>query len=183
MNREQSLVELVDPGGEPVGAVTVAEAHAAPGQLHRAFSVLLLDDDGRVLLQQRSTSKTRFPLRWANACCGHPAPGEDLIMAASRRLGEELGVAGVGLTPLGVYMYRADDPVTDRVEYEYDHVLVARVDGQALRPDPAEVAAVRWATFDEVRQGIATEPWSYAPWLSGVVTVWQAAGAEPPGER
>ena len=47
---------------------------------------------GRTLLQQRAAAKTRFPLRWANACCGHPAPGEAVTVAAARRLGEELGV-------------------------------------------------------------------------------------------
>ena len=65
------------PTGRPIGSATVDEAHQAPGQLHRAFSVFLRDADGRVLLQQRAAAKTRFPLRWANTCCGHPAPGEE----------------------------------------------------------------------------------------------------------
>jgi isopentenyl-diphosphate delta-isomerase len=33
-----------------------------------------------------------------------------------------------------VYVYRALDPVTERVEHEYDHVLVGRLDGEAPRP-------------------------------------------------
>lgn len=62
-------VELVDPAGRPVGSATVTRAHAPPGRLHRAFSVLLLAPDRhRLLLQQRAAGKTRFPLRWANAC-------------------------------------------------------------------------------------------------------------------
>src|SRR4051794_29088377 len=74
--RETQLVELDDADGVAIGSCTVAEAHTAPGQLHRAFSVMLLDDLGRVLVQQRAAVKTRFALRWANACCGHPAPGQ-----------------------------------------------------------------------------------------------------------
>jgi isopentenyl-diphosphate delta-isomerase len=176
-------VELVDRVGAPIGSATVAQAHAAPGQLHRAFSVLLFDDQQRLLLQQRAAGKTRFPMRWANTCCGHPAPGEDPVVAASRRLGEELGVAGVDIAPIGVYVYRAEDPVTERVEHEYDHVLVGRLNGSRPDPDPAEVAAIRWAGLDEVLRAIGTEPWSYAPWLAGVVSVWHAAATEPPGER
>jgi isopentenyl-diphosphate delta-isomerase len=72
--REAQLAELVDPDGAATGACAAAEAHTAPGRLHRAFSVLLLDDLGRVMIQQRAAVKTRFALRWANACCGHPAP-------------------------------------------------------------------------------------------------------------
>jgi isopentenyl-diphosphate delta-isomerase len=193
MNREESFVELVDRVGAPIGSATVAQAHAAPGQLHRAFSVLLFDDQQRLLLQQRAAGKTRFPMRWANTCCGHPAPGEDPVVAASRRLREELGIAGVSIAPIGVYVYRAEDPVTERVEHEYDHVLVGRLNGSRPDPDPdnrpdpdpdpAEVAAIRWAGPDEVLRAIGTEPWSYAPWLAGVVSVWRAAAAEPPGER
>jgi isopentenyl-diphosphate delta-isomerase len=180
MSREQMPVELVDADGLAVGSTTVAAAHAAPGLLHRAFSVLLVDGTGRLLLQQRAEAKTRFPLRWANACCGHPAPGKDLVTEASRRLDEELGLGSIALRPLGVYVYRALDPATDRVEHEYDHVLVGEVKGETPRPDPGEVAALRWADPAEVRRAIAREPRSYAPWLSGVIAAWDAA-AEPGG--
>jgi isopentenyl-diphosphate delta-isomerase len=183
MSREQALVELVDVNGAPVGSATVGEAHAAPGHLHRAFSVLLVDDRGRLLLQQRAATKTRFPMRWANACCGHPSPAADLIASAAARVHEELGLDSIDLEPIGVYVYRALDPVSARIEYEYDHVLVGRVDGQPASPDPAEVAAVRWAFPDEIRADIAAEPSSYAPWLSGVIAVWHPATTEPSGDR
>ena len=183
MSREEALVELVDVGGSAIGSATVADAHAAPGTLHRAFSILLVDNAGRLLLQQRAATKTRFPLRWANACCGHPGPGADLVEAASARLHEELGVRPVELRPIGVYVYRALDTVTERVEHEYDHVLIGHVDGMEFDPDPDEVAALRWISPGELNREIATQPWSYAPWLAGVITVWNATAAEPPGER
>jgi isopentenyl-diphosphate delta-isomerase len=62
-------------------------------------------------------------------------------------------------------------------------VLVGHLTNGVPRPDPAEVAALRWAYLDEVTREIATQPWSYAPWLAGVISVWNAAAAEPPGER
>ena len=167
--RESHLVELVDELGTPLGSATVQHAHQAPGQLHRAFSVFLTDDTGRVLLQQRAAVKTRFPLRWANTCCGHPAPGEDLTVAAGRRLTEELGIEAMPMTEIGVYAYRAEDPTTGRVEHEYDHVLLGRVpDGVEFRPDPAEVARLRWVAPAELLDRMAGDPESYAPWLGGV---------------
>jgi isopentenyl-diphosphate delta-isomerase len=167
-----SLVELVDAAGQATGSSTVDEAHTAPGQLHRAFSVHLIDPAGRILLQRRAAVKTRFPLRWANACCGHPAPGEAVAVAAARRLAEELGVTGVALTEIGVYRYRADDPATGRVEHEYDHVLVGHVPADVpMSPDPDEVAAVRWLTPAELGREIGAEPAAYAPWLAGVATL------------
>jgi isopentenyl-diphosphate delta-isomerase len=172
VTREHDLVELVDRTGTACGASTVDEAHQPPGQLHRAFSVLLMDGDGRLLLQRRAAVKTRFPLRWANACCGHPAPGVPVAEAAVRRLDDELGVVGVDLSEVGVYVYQASDPATGRVEHEYDHVLLGRVDADlALLPDPAEVAEVRWAFPREIDDDLAEQPDSYAPWLAGVLAL------------
>ncbi|MEV6634294.1 isopentenyl-diphosphate Delta-isomerase [Actinoplanes sp. NPDC051470] len=179
MNRESHLVELVDADGAAIGSMTVDEAHRAPGQLHRAFSVLLRDPDGRVLLQQRAAVKTRFPLRWGNTACGHPGPGEDLVDAAARRLEEEIGISGVTLSVVGVYPYYAEDPASGRVEYEYDHVLIGTVPAAVpTGPDPAEVAALRWAPADELRDQVAADSRTYVPWLRGVLGV--AADAPAP---
>ncbi|GAA4714403.1 isopentenyl-diphosphate Delta-isomerase [Phytohabitans rumicis] len=170
--RESHLVELVDDTGHAIGQSTVDAAHQAPGQLHRAFSVLLVDAGGRLLLQRRAAVKTRFPLRWANACCGHPEPGQPVTEAAARRLTEELGLAAGPLTEVGVYAYSAADPATGRVEVEYDHVLLGRHDHDVpMNPDPAEVAALRWVTPAELSVDIKARPDEYAPWLGGVLAV------------
>ena len=176
--RESHLVELVDDAGRPVGESTVDAAHRAPGQLHRAFSVLLVDGAGRLLLQRRAAVKTRFALRWANACCGHPAPGEPVVSAASRRLTEELGISGVPLREVGLYVYRAEDPASGRVEHEYDHVLLGSFDASVpVRFDPDEVAAVDWVAPSRVDADLRRSPDSYAPWLAGVLGAWRAASA------
>ncbi|WP_345024496.1 isopentenyl-diphosphate Delta-isomerase, partial [Streptomyces sedi] len=171
-SREAQLVELVDTDGAATGSATVAEAHTPPGRLHRAFSVLLLDEDGRMLVQRRAEVKTRFALRWANACCGHPSPGDTLVEDAERRLAEEIGVRGAALHRAGVYVYRAEDPATGRVEHEYDHVLVGRVPvGTELSPDPEEVADVRWVPPARLRRELADDPEHFAPWFAGVLGV------------
>lgn len=179
--RESQLVELVDADGAAAGSCTVAEAHTAPGRLHRAFSVMLLDDRGRVLVQQRAAEKTRFALRWANACCGHPAPGQGVRAAAALRLGEEVGIRGVTLREAGVYLYRAEDPRTGRVEHEYDHVLVGQVPATSrVCLDPAEAADARWTVPGRLRADLSASPDQYAPWLGGVLAVATEASSRLP---
>ncbi|WIM96689.1 isopentenyl-diphosphate Delta-isomerase [Actinoplanes oblitus] len=179
--RETHLVELVDGDGRAVGSATVADAHQEPGRLHRAFSVFLQDAEGRVLLQRRAAVKTRFPLRWGNSCCGHPGPGETVTEAAGRRLAEELSVRDVALTEVGTYTYRAADPVTGRVEHEYDHVLVGRLpDGVVPEPDPAEIAELRWVSPPSLRADLPAAPQSYAPWLAGVFEVLLGSLSQQP---
>lgn len=173
-NREEHLVELVDAAGRAIGTCTVAEAHTLPGRHHRAYSVLLAGPDG-VLLQRRAEVKTRFPLRWSNTCCGHPAPAGDLPASAAQRLAEEMGVTGVELREVGEFDYRAEDAATNRVEDEHDHVLVGFVDGVTPVPDPAEVAEWRWVPLPELRAGVAADPDAYTPWLSGVLRLAEPA--------
>lgn len=184
-DREQLLVELVDRAGQPIGACPVRDAHSAPGRLHRAFSVLLYDPAGRVLLQQRAAVKTRFALRWSNTCCGHPAPGEDLVAAATRRLAEELGIGAAQITPLaeaGVLRYRAADAATGRVEYEWDHVLVATLTGGAPAPDPGEVREVRWVRPGALEAEVAARAGEFTPWLAGVLGIAGGNGGDGDGD-
>ena len=42
------------------------------GMLHRAFSVFLFNEEGKLLLQQRAASKITYPLYFTNTCCSHP---------------------------------------------------------------------------------------------------------------
>lgn len=177
-DRERLFVELVDDAGAAAGACTVAEAHTAPGREHRAFSVLLYDTAGRVLLQQRAATKTRFALLWSNTCCGHPEPGQAVAEAAIVRLTEELGMDRDDTPPLtdvGVHRYRALDEATGRIEREWDHVLVGVLTGPLPTPDPVEVASIRWMDSELLQSDLARDPDSYTPWLPGVVQVAVAA--------
>jgi isopentenyl-diphosphate delta-isomerase len=135
------------------------------GLKHLAVSVFLLDGD-RTLLQQRAAGKYHSAGLWANSCCTHPHWSEHYAVTAARRLREELGVTGLTLRRRPSVEYRAE--VGDGlVEHELVHIFTAevRAGALALRPDPAEVAAVRWVTLDGLAAEIAAEPGRFAPWL------------------
>jgi isopentenyl-diphosphate delta-isomerase len=150
---QQPVVVLVSETGAAVGTMTKLAAHRAPGRLHRAFSVLLLDSSGRLLIQRRARTKYHFAGLWSNSCCGHPAPGQDVLDAASIRLADELGLAVPPgrLRRIGAVVYRAADPVSGLVEWEFDHVVVGSVRG---RPDPndAEVEEVAFVSLDDLER-------------------------------
>jgi isopentenyl-diphosphate delta-isomerase type 1 len=87
----ESLI-LVDEADREVGHLSKAECHHGRGVLHRAFSLLIFNGDGELLLQQRAASKRLWPLYWSNSCCSHPRRAESMETAIHRRLREELGV-------------------------------------------------------------------------------------------
>ena len=88
---DYSKVILVDTRDRVTGTMEKMEAHEK-AVLHRAFSVFLFNLKGEMLLQQRALTKYHSGGLWTNACCSHPAPGEETATAARRRLGEELGL-------------------------------------------------------------------------------------------
>ncbi len=55
------------------------------------IAVFILNHDGQVLLQKRSSTKKHYPNMWA-LCTGHVEEGESARVAAIRELEEELGV-------------------------------------------------------------------------------------------
>jgi len=161
-------IVYVDGRDRPVGVASKLAAHAAPGRLHRAFSVQLADAGGRLLLQRRADAKYHFRGLWANSCCGHPGPGDVTSEAAARRTFEELGVWPRDLVACGSFVYEARDAASGLVEHEFDHVYVGRLDAEP-RPDPAEVSAVRLVAPDELAAELTAAPETFVPWLSQVL--------------
>lgn len=161
-------VDLLD---RRVGSATKLNVHVE-GVLHRAFSVMLLRDGEtgpELLIAKRAACKYHSVGLWANSCCSHPRDGEELLKAAERRVAEELGVAPVGLRELGSFVYRAvfDNGLT---EYEYDHVVVGRCEGE-LALDPNEVSEARWVPAADLAREIEKHPERFTAWAPTVAAM------------
>ncbi|EFL22066.1 isopentenyl-diphosphate delta-isomerase [Streptomyces himastatinicus ATCC 53653] len=156
---ESIMLELVDEAGTTIGTAEKLAAHLAPGQLHRAFSVFLFDERGRLLLQRRALGKYHSPGVWSNTCCGHPYPGEPPFVAAARRTGEELGIAPALLGEAGTVRYNHPDPASGLVEQEYNHLFVGLLK-ETPRPDPQEIGETAFVTPDELAKLRAEGPFS-----------------------
>ena len=169
---------LIDDDDNPLGPGSKVLCHLGEGRLHRAFSVLLFDSEGRLLIQKRAGSKITFPGVWANTCCSHPLytpeeleDGVGVKRAAIRKLGQELGISSehVSVDDFQLisrlhYQARADERW---VEHEIDHVLVLRADVD-IEVNPNEIEEIRWVTADELADMIAGTPDNdtlIAPWF------------------
>ena len=134
------------------------------GLRHPAVSVFALRA-GRILLQRRALTKYHTPGLWANTCCTHPHWGEAARDCADRRMGEELGLAGLDLRPAGRVEYRAD-VAGGMTEHEVVDIFTAELpEGREPAPNPAEVAATDWVTPAALMADLAARPERYTPWL------------------
>ncbi|MCH0541671.1 isopentenyl-diphosphate Delta-isomerase [Streptomyces sp. MUM 203J] len=172
------MLELVDENGTTIGTAEKLSAHQAPGRLHRAFSVFLFDEEGRLLLQRRALGKYHSPGVWSNTCCGHPYPGEAPFAAAARRVYEELGVSPSLLAEAGTVRYNHPDPASGLVEQEYNHLFVGMVQAP-LRPDPQEVEETAFVTAQELAERHASAPFS--AWFMTVLDAARPAVKELTG--
>lgn len=161
----KEMVTLIDESGNDVGAAEKLEAHQK-GLLHRAFSILVFNSKGEILLQQRALDKYHSPGLWANTCCGHPRPGEPLEQAAHRRLQEEMGF---DCELKEIFSFRYFKEFEDGlIEHELDHVFEGSYDGP-VRPNESEVAQHKWVTWDFLVEDLAKNPEKYVYWLREIV--------------
>lgn len=158
-------VILVDKDDNEVGQMEKQAAHVA-GELHRAFSVILLNSKRQMLIQKRAADKYHCPNLWTNACCSHPRPGESIMDAAHRRLGEELN-ADASFRSLYSFQYKAkfDNGLT---EHELDHVLLGWMNNTPIF-NPKEISSLRWIYKDTLLNEMKENPEMYTPWFLLIV--------------
>lgn len=154
-------VILVDAEDNPVGTMEKMEAHEK-GLLHRAFSVLIFNSKGELLLQKRASSKYHSGGLWTNTCCSHPAPNETVAVAAKRRLKEEMGI---DLQPVFAYKFTYKAPLDQNlIEHEVDHVFTATFDG-VPQVNTHEVEDWKFVEISQLLHDIQAHPDRYTPWF------------------
>ena len=159
----EEQVILVDADDREIGTLGKLAAHENGGVRHRAFSVFIVDPQGRWLLQRRAADKYHFPGLWTNACCSHPRPGEATADAAHRRLREELGF-DCPLTERFQFEYRATSAAEGLTEHELDHVFTGTWAGP-VAPDPEEVETTRWVEPKALDAEVRARPETFTPWF------------------
>ena len=158
-------VILVDTRDQETGTMEKMEAHKK-GVLHRAFSILLFDTSGKVLLQKRSQNKYHSSGLWTNTCCSHPLPGESLEAATRRRLKEEMGI-DMQPTFSHTFIYKAELD-SELIEHELDHVFVGTFSGTPV-VNKKEVDDWKYVDLAWLRKDMAAHPEAYTVWFKLIV--------------
>ncbi|HEY9005841.1 isopentenyl-diphosphate Delta-isomerase [Ohtaekwangia sp.] len=154
-------VILVDEQDNATGTMEKLEAHEK-GMLHRAFSILIFNSKGEMLLQKRAAGKYHSGGLWTNTCCSHPLPDETMEQATRRKLKQEMGI-DLQTEYAYKFIYKAalDHGLT---EYELDHVYAAVFDGEpAINTE--EVEAWKYMDIASLKHDAAAHPERYTYWF------------------
>ncbi|MGY5144481.1 MAG: isopentenyl-diphosphate Delta-isomerase [Candidatus Nitrosopumilus sp. bin_32a] len=160
----EEYVILVDENDNPIGSEEKVKCHLPNGKLHRAFTALLFDDDGRLVLTKRAKEKMLWPNDWDGTFASHPRESETYVSSGERRMPEELGIKGT-LDYLHKFEYHV--PYKDvGSENEICGTLIGIIDKSTeLKKIEGEIDEIKWISSKELIGELNKNPQIYCPWM------------------
>ncbi len=160
----EEFIILVDENDNPIGSEEKIKCHLPNGKLHRAFTALLLDKNGRLVLTRRSKEKMLWPNDWDGTFASHPRKSETYVSSGERRMPEELGITGT-LDYLHKFEYHV--PYKDvGSENEICGTLIGIIDESTeLKEIEGEIDEIKWITSKELIVELKKNPQIYCPWM------------------
>ena len=160
----EEFVILVDKNDNPIGTEEKVKCHLPDGKLHRAFTVLLFDKDGNLVLTKRAKEKMLWPGNWDGTFASHPRESETYVSSGERRMPEELGIEGK-LDYLHKFEYHA--PYKDvGSENEICGTLIGIIN-KASEPKEieGEIDEIKWISAKELLSELKINSQIYCPWM------------------
>ncbi len=160
----EEFVILVDKNDNPIGNEEKVKCHLPNGKLHRAFTALLFDNEGRLVLTRRAKEKMLWPNDWDGTFASHPRKSETYVSSGERRMPEELGICD-NLDYLHKFEYHA--PYKDiGSENEICGTLIGVIDKSTeLKEIAGEIDEIKWISSKELVAKLKENPKIYCPWM------------------
>ena len=159
------FIALVSPSDCITGYAPKLLVHQQ-GLLHRAFSIVVFNDKGEMLLQKRAATKYHSGGLWTNTCCSHLIEGKDMETYMHERLQHEMGF-DCELQFAFSFHYTANFD-NGLIENEIDHVYTGKWNDTPL-PDPTEADGYRWATPESIKSEIKLHPELFTVWFREII--------------
>jgi isopentenyl-diphosphate delta-isomerase len=160
----EEYVILVDQDDNPIGKEDKVKCHLPNGKLHRAFTALIFNGDGKLLLTKRSEGKMLWPNDWDGTVASHPRESETYVSSAERRMPEEIGIS-CKMNYVNKFEYHV--PYKDiGSENEICGTLIGMVDSfdnSCMIKD--EISEVKWINPDELKNELEQNKDIYCPWM------------------
>ena len=157
-------VILVDENDNPIGKEDKVKCHLPNGILHRAFTALIFNGEGKLLLTKRSESKMLWPNDWDGTVASHPRESETYVSSAERRMPEEIGTT-CKMNYINKFEYHVPYKNVGS-ENEICGTLIGTVDSldkSSLIND--EISEIKWINPDELKNELEQNRDAYCPWM------------------
>jgi isopentenyl-diphosphate delta-isomerase len=157
--KDKDLIMAVDEEDRFLEERDKWECHRGEGILHRAFLVMVFNDEGDLMLARRSPGKKLWPGFWDGTVASHVRLGESYEDAACRRLDEELGFNGAHVSYVTKFKYHARYQEVGS-EREVCAVLTTNIPSSAeIIPCEQEITEIRYMPPEAVPDEANVSPW------------------------
>ncbi len=160
----EEYVILVDENDNQIGKEEKVKCHLPDGKLHRAFTALLFDKQGRLIITKRSPDKMLWPGDWDGTVASHPREGETYVSSTERRMPEE-----VGISCKFDYLFKFEYHVPYKnigSENEICGTLIGIIDDSSqLNLVKDEISEVKAITPEKLIDELRSKPEIYCPWM------------------
>ena len=162
-NMDEHVI-LVDENDNPIGKEDKVKCHLPNGILHRAFTALIFNREGKLLLTKRSEGKMLWPNDWDGTVASHPRESETYVSSAERRMPEEIGIV-CKMNYMNKFEYHV--PYKDiGSENEICGTLIGTIDSfdeSSMIKD--EISEIKWINPDELKNELEQNRDTYCPWM------------------
>ena len=161
---DKEYLVLVDKDDNPIGTEEKVKCHLPNGKLHRAFTALLFDKSGNLVLTRRAKEKMLWPRDWDGTVASHPREPENYTSSAERRMPEELGI-----TCKLDYLFKFEYHVPYRKigsENEICGTLIGIIDDSVqFNVVKEEIDEIKLISAMSLLSELKVNPERYCPWM------------------
>ena len=157
---KQEMIDVLDENGIKTGQILPRSEIHKKGLWHRAIVVAIINEKNEILIQQRSANKDKNPNKWDISAAGHISSGQDSLMAATRKINEEVSVnLGFNVEVKEfryMYSFRKQQVFAeDYIENQFYDFFILRQNGlnkQSLKYQDSEVQAIDFVTISQLNE-------------------------------
>ncbi|MEE9565790.1 MAG: isopentenyl-diphosphate Delta-isomerase [Nitrosopumilaceae archaeon] len=157
-------VILVDENDNPIGIEEKLKCHLPNGKLHRAFTALLFDKEGKLVITKRSPNKMLWPGDWDGTLASHPRESETFVSSAERRMPDEVGIS-CKFEYLFKFEYHVPYKDVGSENEICGTVLGILEKSSKFNLVKDEISDLKWITADELVKELEKIPEKYCPWM------------------
>lgn len=154
----KELIDVLDENGVKTGEILPRDEIHKKGLWHRAIVVAVINEENKILLQQRSEKKEKNAGMWDISVAGHISTGQDSLSAAAREINEEVSVNlgyNVDIKSFRyMFSYRTMQKCSENfIENQFYDFFILRKENikiQDIKMQESEVQAIKFVSINEL---------------------------------
>lgn len=156
----EEMIDILDENGTKTGETATRKKVHAKGLWHKIIVIAVIDEKGKLLMQQRANNVETNPGKWDVSAAGHISAGQTSIEAAKRELFEEVGIDIKENELKYIFTLKYMKNLGDFIDNQFfDFYIVKKdnIDIKNIKMQESEVQQVKLCNLKEIKEMISNQ--------------------------